>query len=489
MARRKSKKNPSRIYRPREDQIRSAGKKKSKAKSQGFSKKAELRQWDDLDSQEGYETVEEEIAVDEEIEELVEEFAQLAGPSTVTHVPIIHAPAPMAAQLTPDQLNALLQGLIHNVGVLTHNTNNLVTQIQNQANNRSKEYVAKPLQWDGKQGSTEARHFLAAFTNWAGGSEGAMNTWDAGNNRWNKDEPKWIRAILNLMVDDARTWALPYLEKIGTVNPPFAGSWVDFKTAFEKHFMPLSTTQTARDALKAIRQGSRSVAEYMSKFDQYTSQTGWSADDHRQRFYDGLSDRIKDALPLTAMAVATFDELRSAAQTLDQRMRQRDAEKKGGKGATYHTTTHDPDAMQVDATKQTKQKPTDSKKNSTTYRAWMKDKCYGCGSKAHTKKDGNHERDICNHCGKTGHCGPVCMAKYLGKLSTAKAAATQDLDSTKADSADGSQPAAKAAASSSEAKGKGKAQAKDSSQGDLLAQLIEQIKTQEAKIKALESSF
>ncbi len=112
----------------------------------------------------------------------------------------------MAAQLTPDQLNALLQGLIHNVGVLTHNMNNLVTQIQNQANNQPKEYVAKPLQWDGKQGSTEARHFLAAFTNWAEGSEGAMNAWNASNNRWNKDEPKWIRAILNL---DTCTWALP----------------------------------------------------------------------------------------------------------------------------------------------------------------------------------------------------------------------------------------------------------------------------------------
>ncbi len=108
MARRKSKKNPSRVYRSREDQICSAGKKKSKAKTKDFSKKAELRQWDELDDQEGYVIVEEEIAVDKEIEELAEEFSQLAGPSTITHVPIIHAPAPMAAQLTPDQLNALL---------------------------------------------------------------------------------------------------------------------------------------------------------------------------------------------------------------------------------------------------------------------------------------------------------------------------------------------------------------------------------------------
>ncbi len=249
--------------------------------------------------------------------------------------------------------------------------------------------------------------------------------------------------------------------------------------------MLLSTTQTVQDVLKAIRQGTHSVVEYMSKFDQYTGQTGRSADDHRQRFYNSLSDCIKDALPLTAMAVATFEELCLAAQTLDQWMRQCDAERKGGKGATYHTTMHDPDTMQVNATKQ---KLAEGKKNSTTYHAWMKDKCYGCGSKAHTKKDGNHEHDICNHCGKTGHHGPVCMAKYLGKTATAKAAATQDLDSTKAEPANSSLPVAKAAASS-EVKGKGKALAKDSSQGDLLAQLMEQIKAQDTKIKALESSF
>jgi len=49
--------------------IRSARwKKKSKAKTKDFSRKGKQRQWDDLDSQEGYETVEEEIAVDEELE-------------------------------------------------------------------------------------------------------------------------------------------------------------------------------------------------------------------------------------------------------------------------------------------------------------------------------------------------------------------------------------------------------------------------------------
>ncbi len=134
MVHHKSKKNPSRFYCSSDNKVHFTEKKKSKAKTKDFSRKAELRDWDEED-QEGYVTIEEDIAVDKEIEELAEEFLQLAGPSTVTHVSITHAPAPMATQLMPDQLNALLQGLIHNVGVLTHNTNNLVTQVQNQAAN------------------------------------------------------------------------------------------------------------------------------------------------------------------------------------------------------------------------------------------------------------------------------------------------------------------------------------------------------------------
>ena len=63
----------------------------------------------------------------------------------------------------------------------------------------------------------------------------------------------------------------------------------------------------------------------MAKFDQHTGQTGWSAADHRQRFYDGLNDRIKDTLSYTDLPIATFDELRDAASKLDKRMRQREA--------------------------------------------------------------------------------------------------------------------------------------------------------------------
>ena len=57
--------------------------------------------------------------------------------------------------------------------------------------------------------------------------------------------------------------------------------------------MPQDINETACEALKKLKQGKDSVVEYMSKFDQFTSQTGWSDADHRQQFYDGLTDAMR----------------------------------------------------------------------------------------------------------------------------------------------------------------------------------------------------
>ena len=121
--------------------------------------------------------------------------------------------------------------------------------------------------------------------------------------------------------------------------------------------------------------------------------------------------------------------------------------------------------------------------NRHTYLSFMKGKCFGCGSPDHTKKNGKHEQDICNHCKKLGHCSPVCQSKYLGKPIAAKAAATE-------------QESAQASSSKADAKGKALVStttpvlAKDSKgQADLLAQLMVQVKEQTAQIEALKSSF
>ena len=121
------------------------------------------------------------------------------------------------------------------------------------------------------------------------------------------------------------------------------------------------------------------------------------------------------------------------------------------------------------------------KKTHKSYLTTMKGRCFSCGSKEHNKKDGNHERDICHHCGKAGHRSMVCLSKYLGKPPAAKAAATET--STSGPNSNGPSTSSKAAATTS-------TPAKDNkTQTDLLAQLLERIKKQDEEIKALKSSF
>ena len=128
--------------------------------------------------------------------------------------------------------------------------------------------------------------------------------------------------------------------------------------------------------------------------------------------------------------------------------------------------------MEVDASHQKEER------NRRTYMSFMKGKCYGCGSTDHAKKDRQHNRDICSHCKKVGHCSPVCFSKYMGKPIAAKAAASQE-----SPEASGSKEKATASATQT-------VLAKDSKgQADLLAKLMAQIKEQSAQIDALKVSF
>jgi hypothetical protein len=109
----------------------------------------------------------------------------------------------------------------------------------------------------------------------------------------------------------------------------------------------------------------------------------------------------------------------------------------------------------------------------------MQGKCYGCGSTDHTKKDGNHKHDVCNHCGKTGHRLPVCFTKYIGKPGKgAKAAATLDSSTSTMKPPSSSPPAMASASTSALAKN-------NKTQADLLAELMKHIEDQDAQIKAL----
>ena len=291
-----------------------------------------------------------------------------------------------------------------------------------------KDMVAHPKAWTGKGGSAEARHFLTAYRNWALSQGEGLNDYDTVRNIFIVNKKRWISAVLNLMDEDTCTWALPYLEELGRGKQPFKGDWAEFEKAFTQRFMPQDLQEVACEALKNIKQGKQMVAEYTSKFDQYTMQTGWSDADHHMRYYNGLSDKVKDSMAITDRPIATFEELRKVALVLEQRIHQREAKKKG---QTFSNTS----------------------------------------------------QGTCHHCGKAGHRSTVCFSKYMGKPPTAKAVATET--STSGPNSNGPSTSSKAAATTSTS-----TPTKDSkTQADLLAQLLKRVKEQDKELKALKASF
>jgi hypothetical protein len=193
--------------------------------------------------------------------------------------------------------------------------------------------VPRPKAWDSKGGSVKARHFLAAFYNYGSSLGEPMNSYDEIMGLWHPNHRHWIQMALNLMEGDAHTWALPYLEDVSHGNTLFRADWALFTDAFLKRFTPLDSSESARAALKTIKQGKGSMVEYIANFDQYTSQTGWSDADHHQHFYDGLNEKVKDYLAISDKPSASFVDCRKVVQDIDQRLHQREAEKKG------HTST------------------------------------------------------------------------------------------------------------------------------------------------------
>ena len=120
------------------------------------------------------------------------------GPSTT-----IGGAAPTLADLTRVVLDLGVA-----VGHITTQLNTLTQQVTlatSTCPQAAKVAVARPKAWNGKGGSVEARHFLAAFANYVGNEGDTLNNWDLVNNMWIQNDERWIAAALNLMEEEART--------------------------------------------------------------------------------------------------------------------------------------------------------------------------------------------------------------------------------------------------------------------------------------------
>ncbi|EPT05670.1 hypothetical protein FOMPIDRAFT_1090233, partial [Fomitopsis schrenkii] len=297
-----------------------------------------------------------------------------------------------------------------------------------------KSLIQKPSPYNGKS-SPDARRFIAAFTLYAQESGTKLNhTVTVGTEtKWMSDDQKWIKTALSFLQDEAAVWATPHIEKMVTDQKAFA-DWGAFTAAFKLRFETQDESADAKEALRKLYQGKLSVPEYVARFREVMARTGYSDSDLCDRFYEHLSAEIKDLLPTTERSTKSLNELVTVAIDFDTRLRQRKAKKAHEQGRSPGSTftprtapstsaspfaapAKDPNAMDIDASK-------GNGKSRTDFLKAMTGRCFGCGDKGHSKKDGGHERDICDHCGGTGHKANVCMRRYMGLPKRQKVAAT-----------------------------------------------------------------
>lgn len=265
--------------------------------------------------------------------------------------------------------------------------------------------------------ASDARRFVQHFTIWARSQGSPFNTAQS-----TPAVEYWISAFLSLLSGPAAVWATPYLQAIeehhrdSTKPFPFGTSWDQFITSFTTRFQGIDDALQARKELQEFKQGRLTAQEYCSRFAEIAARTGFSETDNMTRFMDGLNDNTRN---LTNLAIAispntnkpdTLEKLTSVTIDLAFKMGSLFRLPFGSSGGgSQGLPMGDPMDTSVGASRT----PSNGRTRDQ-FTEKMKGRCYGCGSSAHIKRDGNHAGVKCDYCQRLGHFSSVCQDKFLG---------------------------------------------------------------------------
>lgn len=127
-----------------------------------------------------------------------------------------------------------------------------------------------------------------------------------------------IAFVMGLLQGKALAWA----SAIWQNNPAKRQSYALFEAELKKVFdHPVQGKEAARRML-ALKQSSKSVAEYSIEFRILAAEAGWNDEALMSVFANGLNDQLKDELAIKD-EYSDLDALISAAIRLDNRMRER----------------------------------------------------------------------------------------------------------------------------------------------------------------------
>lgn len=131
-----------------------------------------------------------------------------------------------------------------------------------------------------------------------------------------------IAYLVSLLSGTAREWVTSMWER----QDPICHSYPAFVREMKKVLDQPVRGKDAGHRLMAIRQGTRSVAEYSIEFRTLAAASGWNDDSLQGAFYAGLHDDIKDELA-TREETSTLDQTIALATRIDNRIRERRRER------------------------------------------------------------------------------------------------------------------------------------------------------------------
>ncbi|OMJ10962.1 Retrotransposon-derived protein PEG10 [Smittium culicis] len=130
------------------------------------------------------------------------------------------------------------------------------------------------------------------------------------------------RLIMSLLAGNALRLASPYIEK----GSPVFQDYELFMKEFSKVFDDPQRTQTADDAIRALRQSSTTVSMYASEFKRLMMDIDWNESALVSQFSEGLNENILDTLALFQTPL-DLEGYINAAITFDTRLTRRKEEK------------------------------------------------------------------------------------------------------------------------------------------------------------------
>jgi len=134
-----------------------------------------------------------------------------------------------------------------------------------------------------------------------------------------------VAYAIGLLTGPAFSQVLPYIRETSIDLPDIASLFRILDIAFGDPDL----AATAERKLETLKQANREFSSYYAEFQRYASDVEWNESAKKSALFRGLSNEIKDALMLVDAAPATFDEFVPYVQRLDNRIRAREAEKKG----------------------------------------------------------------------------------------------------------------------------------------------------------------